>query len=136
MMRDPTAAVMPCCGGDDDALLLCGEDAGELLEQRDGDSGRQACCWAGGGGGFREQQLVPEEEDYQDVSVTWDAACSPAAGCPGRPRSDVDRATGWAESVSWILKVRRHYLRWSLGWLRHAMRCLKTFLLPRALLYA
>ena len=111
MMREPAAA-MPCCG-DDDALLLCGEDAGELLEleQRDGDSGRQACCWVGrggGGGGFREQQLVPEEEDYQDVSVTWDAACSPAAGCPARPRSDVDRPAGWVESVSWILKVRRH----------------------------
>ena len=107
MMREPAAA-MPCCG-DDDALLLCGEDAGELLEleQRDGDSGRQACCWADGGG-FRELQLVPEEDDFPDVSVTWDAACSPAAGCPGRPRSDVDRPAGWVESVSWILKVRRH----------------------------
>ncbi|KAG2605256.1 cyclin-D1-1-like isoform X3 [Panicum virgatum] len=108
MMREPAAA-MPCCG-DDDALLLCGEDAGELLEleQRDGDSGRQACCWADGGG-FRELQLVPEEDDFPDVSVTWDAACSPAAGCPGRPRSDVDRPTGWAESVSWILKARSYH---------------------------
>jgi len=126
MMREPAAA-MPCCG-DDDALLLCGEDAGELLEQRDGDSGRQACCWAGrgggGGGGFREQQLVPEEEDYQDVSVTWDAACSPAAGCPGRPRSDVDRPAGWVESVSWILKVRRHCL---LRWLASAIANFNAF---------
>ncbi|RLN13403.1 cyclin-D1-1-like isoform X2 [Panicum miliaceum] len=106
-MREPTAA-MPCCGDDDDALLLCGEDAGEL-EQRDGDSpGRQA-CWAAGGV-FHEQQLVPEEYDYDpDVSVTWwDAACSPAAGCPGRPRS-AGRPAGWAESVSWILKARSYH---------------------------
>ena len=128
MMRDPTAAAMPCCGGDD-ALLLCGEDAGELLEleQRDGDSGRQACCWADGGG-FRELQLVPKEDDFPDVSVTWDAACSPAAGCPGRPRSDVDRPAGWVESVSWILKVRRHCL---LRWLASAIANFNAFFLKK-----
>jgi hypothetical protein len=118
-MRETTAA-MQCCG-DDDALLLCGEDAGEL-EQRDGDSGRQV-CWAAAGG-FRKQ-LVPDEERCPDVSVTWwEAACPPAPGCPGRPRSD-GRPAGWAESVSWILKVQQHHC---LRWLASAMRCLKTSL--------
>ncbi|RCV21009.1 hypothetical protein SETIT_4G104200v2 [Setaria italica] len=105
-MREQTTA-MPCRDDDDDALLLCGEDAGELLE-RGGDSGRP--CWAGDTTGFREQQLVPEECCYPEVSaVTWGAACSPVAGCPGRPRSDDDRPAGWAESVSWILKARSYH---------------------------
>ncbi|CAN6164454.1 unnamed protein product [Urochloa humidicola] len=98
-LPEPTA--MPC--RDDDALLLCGEDAGEL--ELGGDSGRP---WAAG---FRREKLVPEESCcYEpDVSaVTWDTACSPAAGCPGRPRSD-DRPAGWVESVSWILKARSYH---------------------------
>ncbi|CAN6201960.1 unnamed protein product [Urochloa humidicola] len=98
-LPEPTA--MPC--RDDDALLLCGEDAGEL--ELDGDSGRP---WAAG---FRREQLVPEEycNDPDVSAVTWDAACSPAAGCPGKPRRSDGRPAGWAESVSWILKARSYH---------------------------
>ncbi|CAL5037754.1 unnamed protein product [Urochloa decumbens] len=102
---------MPFCD-DDDELLLCSEDADEL--ERDGDdSAGGRPCWAGDTAGlFRDEQLVvPEEYDYDDPDVpaaTWDAACSPAAGCPGRPRSH-HRPAGWAESVSWILKARSYH---------------------------
>jgi cyclin D1/2/4 len=134
-MREQMTTAMPCRDEDDDedALLLCSEDAGELLERGGDDYSGRPSCWAGDtAGGFGEQQLVPEERCYYpEVStVTWDAACSPAEGCPGRPRSDDDdRPVGWAESVSWILKVQLHFV------LASANALLCNFLLPSSLIF-
>ncbi|KAJ1258765.1 hypothetical protein BS78_10G100600 [Paspalum vaginatum] len=96
----------PCCDGDEQ--LLCGEDAGDL--ELGGDTRRRPWAAAADTVGACEQQLVHEEYYYPDVSAAaCDAACSPAAGCPGRPMSDNRTPAGWAESVSWILKARSYH---------------------------